>query len=111
MCRRLAHFLGTGALLAILVLALAAGPAMAGTTTTTGGSDIGSNLGTWLSSLGRDLLIPIAGVLGLAAFAKRDVGHAVTIVVIALIVGMFVYAPGGATGMIQTVANTLTGAK
>lgn len=110
MCRRLAHSLGTGALLAIVILALTAGPAMAGTTTT-GGSDVGTNIGTWLTNLGQDLLIPIAGLLGLAAFFRRDVGHALTIVVIAVIVGIFVYDRGGATSMITTVANTFTGGK
>ncbi len=111
--RRLVQCLGTGALLAIVVLAFAAGPAMAaaGTTTTAGSSDVGTNIGTWLTNLGQDLLIPIAGLLGLAAFFRRDVGHALTIVVIAVIVGIFVYDRGGATAMITTVANTFTGGK
>jgi hypothetical protein len=110
--RRLAQFLGMGALLAIVVLAFAAGPAMAAAgTTTAGSSDVGSNIGTWLTNLGQDLLIPIAGLLGLAAFFRRDVGHAITIVVIAVIVGIFVYDRGGATAMITTVANTFTGGK
>jgi hypothetical protein len=110
--RRLAQFLGMGSLLAIVVLAFAAAPAMAaGATTTAGSSDVGSNIGTWLTNLGQDLLIPIAGLLGLAAFFRRDVGHAITIVVIAMIVGIFVYDRGGATAMITTVANTFTGGK
>lgn len=99
---------GTSTLAAVLALAVGPGSAAAATVST---ADVGSNIGTWLSNLGGDLLIPIAGVFGLAAFFRRDVGHAVTIVVIAVIVGIFIYYPSGAESMIKSVASTFTTGK
>lgn len=95
-----------GALALPLVVIIGTGTAMAGSG---GSTDVGHNIGSWLGNLGQDLLIPIAGVLGLAAFVRRDVGHAITILVIAVIVGIFVYDKGGAENLISSIASTATG--
>lgn len=108
MCKRVTTIAGSGALVALLLLASSAGNAAAATMAS---SDVGSNIGTWLTNLGGDLLIPIAGLFGLAAFFRRDVGHAVVIVVIACIVGIFIYDRTGAVAMITNIANTFTGGK
>lgn len=108
MLKKVALIGGTSSLLAVVMLGLGAGSAMAATVAST---NVGSNIGTWLASLGGALLIPIAGLFGLAAFFKRDVGHAITIVVIAAIVGIFIYDKSGAVNMITGIANTFTGGK
>jgi predicted lipid-binding transport protein (Tim44 family) len=71
-------------------------------------ADVGSNLNGWLGGLAKDLLIPIAGLFGIGALFRRDVGHALLIAVIAIVVGIFVYDAPGATQLISGVANTLT---
>jgi hypothetical protein len=96
----------TGAVLAVLLLAVGAGSASAATFATT---DVGQNLGNWLAKLGGYILIPTAGLFGIAALFRRDVGHALTIALIAIVVGIFVYDQAGAQNIISSVAKTLTG--
>jgi hypothetical protein len=45
--------------------------------------------------------------MGLGAVFKRDVGHAMILVVIALIVGLFVYDPAGAQSAIRTIVKQI----
>lgn len=99
-----AAFLTTLAL-AMLSLVIGASSALA---TTIPSADVGNNVGGWLSGLGKDLLIPIAGLFGIGALFRRDVGHALLIGLIAIIVGIFVYTPSGASNIINSVASTLT---
>jgi hypothetical protein len=94
---------------AALTLLLTTGWAGTAAASTLAEGDVGANLGSLLSGLAQDLLLPTAGLFGLAAFFRRDIGHAVTILVIACIVGIFVYDAPGATSLITTVANAITG--
>ena len=90
--------------LAALLLATMASSAAAATAS----ADVGSNVGSWLTGLGQDVLIPVAGLFGIGALFRRDIGHALVIALIAVIAGVFVYDTKGATQMIHAVANTLT---
>ena len=94
-----------GVVLSLPLLVAMSATAIAGTLTT---ADVGTNLGGWLSGLGQDILIPVAGLFGVGALFRRDVGHALVIAVIAIIIGIFVYDARGAQTIIQSVANTLT---
>ena len=101
-----------GAILSLALSLAVTSCAMATTVTTTtstdAGSDVGINLGGWLSGLGKDVLIPVAGLFGVGALFRRDIGAALVVALIAIIVGVFVYDPAGAQNLIQGVANTLT---
>lgn len=94
---------GSSVVSAFLLLGFTAANAFAATT------NPGSNIGGWLTGLAKGLLIPIAGIFGLGAFARRDVGAAVTIFVLALIIGIFVYDQNGASNLISSVTCTFTG--
>jgi hypothetical protein len=106
MFKKATHLAARGALLAVLLLGSGAGSALAATVPA---ADVGTHLGTLLTGLGKSILIPAAGLFGLAAFVKRDVGHAVTIVVIASIVGIFIYDQAGAKSLIDSIASGITG--
>ena len=99
-----ATFLAT-LILAMLSLAVGANTALA---TTIPAADVGTNIGGWLTGLGQDLLIPITGLFGIGALFRRDVGHALLVALIAIIVGIFVYDAPGASSIINSVANTIT---
>ena len=93
------------AVLSMLVLLTVVSSAMADTVTT---ADVGTNLNGWLSGLGKDVLIPVTGLFGVAALFRRDIGQALVVAVIAIIVGIFVYDAPGASKIIHDVATTLT---
>ncbi len=103
MSTRVALF--TSLMLAMLSLAVGADSAVAATVPT---ADVGTNVGGWLTWLGKDVLIPMAGLFGIGALFRRDVGHALLVGLIAIIVGIFVYDAPGASNIINSVANTLT---
>lgn len=105
MLRRAVLMAGRSTLLAVLSLTLGATSAMA---SSDAGTPVGSNIGNLLTTLAQDLLLPIAGLAGLAAFLRRDVGHAVTIFVIAAIVGVFVYGGTDAVSLLKGIANEIT---
>jgi hypothetical protein len=46
-------------------------------------------------------------LFGISALFRRDLGHALAIALIAIIVGIFVYDAKAAQGIITSVANTL----
>jgi hypothetical protein len=98
--------MGGSTALAVLLLAVTANGAMAATIHA---ADVGSNLGNTFGGWAKAILAPTVGLMGLAALFKRDVGHAVTLSVIAVIVGLFAYDPGGAQSAIHTIVKNLTG--
>lgn len=102
--RKIMSIAGSSTIGAALLLMCNAANAFAGSA-----GDPGSNIGHWITGLAKGLLIPIAGIFGLGAFARRDVGAAVTIFVLALIVGIFVYDGPGAATMIGKITKTFTG--
>jgi type IV secretory pathway VirB2 component (pilin) len=70
-------------------------------------ADVGQNIGSLLTGWGKFILIPSAGLFGIAALFRRDVGHALTIFVIVVIVGVFVYDQSGAQSIINSITNAL----
>ena len=96
------------AVVSVLILLTCAEVAFAQAKPPAGAPDVGTNLKGWLSGLGQDVLIPITGLFGIGALFRRDIGAALLVAMIAIIVGVFVYDPSGAANVISGVANTLT---
>ena len=86
---------------AIVVLAAAA----------TGGglSGLATGLLALLSKIGSLLLIVFIGYKALGHIAQDQFGKAIGLIVIALIPGLFLFDPTGASKLIQTTVNGLTG--
>ena len=76
-----------------------------------GGGNV-NQLGNRAASLLRTILGPIVialvGVVGVTAFFKREIGLAVTAGLIALFLGLFLFAPQTAKHMIETFWRDLT---
>ena len=94
-------------LLITLVLALALAlvaiePALAA-------SDIGKNVGGEVTSWAKGLLLGTAGLVGLPALFRRDVGQGVVIVGIVIIVGGFIYAGPQVEDTITAMWKTVAG--
>jgi hypothetical protein len=76
-----------------------------------GGSAIeaGRNVGGILKAWGSALLLGIAGLMGLAALAKRNVAEGLTLMGLVVIVGGFVFADGAVRGFIESLWNAVSG--
>lgn len=76
-----------------------------------GGGDV-QRLGDRTADLLQDILGPLLIVLvaagGVVAFIKRDVGIAVTLAAVALFLGLFVFAPKEAQGLIEDFWRQIT---
>lgn len=93
---RVLLLLALAAGVAILVVLLFTGTAWAGTSTTgssgsTAFQNGGQNVGNALMAWGKALLFAIAAIMGIGALVRRSVGEGVTILVIVLILGAFLY--------------------
>lgn len=99
----------TRRLLTIAVLGALTAVLAASTALAAGGGDVAQNLADQLKHWAELITIPTAGLVALPALFRRDVGHAVVILVIVLIVGAFVFDAGGVQNMVQTVANGVLG--
>lgn len=74
---------------------------------TAGGDQLGSNLGNLISSWGKDLLLAVAGFMGIAALLKRDMKHAAEITAIAVVIGGFLLAPNSVQHSITAIWQSL----
>jgi hypothetical protein len=82
--------------ISILALLIFTGTAWAGTPTTgssgsTAFQNGGQNVGNALMAWGKALLFAVAAIMGIGALVRRSVGEGVTILVIVLILGAFLY--------------------
>lgn len=89
------------ALTAFLVLGVSE-PARAATGTQAlqeGGTNVGNALLAW----GKALLFAVAAIMGIGALVKRSVGEGVTILIIVLILGAFLYDQADTENVIRNV--------
>ena len=89
----------------VLMFALNVGTALAGTTTT---PDIGTNVENLIGGWAKDWLIPVAGLMGVFIFPKRNIQEIGVLAVMVLIVGIFVYDPAGAAGIINSITGVVS---
>jgi len=78
--------------------AVASGPPAAGAPS--GGTDAAGNLGTLLHNWGAQLLLGVAGILGVAIVAQRDIRRAVELGLLVLLIGGLVFAPDTIKGIV-----------
>lgn len=93
--------LSVAALVAVLALGMATEPALAA-------SPLAKNLGGEVKDWATYLVIAVAGLVGIPALFKRDVGQAVTILVVVIIVGGFAYSPGQVKHVINGMWSSLS---
>jgi hypothetical protein len=76
---------------------------------TSAAADAPSALGGLLHNWVTALLLGIAGLVGIAHVAKRDIGKAVELGLVVLLVGGFAFAPDTIKGVVQTFWQTVFG--
>jgi Na+/H+ antiporter NhaC len=72
-------------------------------------SGLASSALALLSKIGSLLLIVFIGYKALGHIAQDQFGKAIGLIVIALIPGLFLFDPSGASRLIQSTVKTLTG--
>jgi hypothetical protein len=102
----LALALTAGAVLAMLWLADSAwGRSSASSAFQNGGTNIGNALMAW----GKALLFALAAIMGIGALVKRSVGEGVTILIIVLILGAFLYDQADTENLIRNIWSAIGG--
>lgn len=77
--------------------------------TSQGAQAAGSNLGEMLQSWGQPLLFGIAGLIGLVAVLKRDVGEGFKLLAVVLVAGAFIISPTSVGQLMTGIYQTLIG--
>lgn len=96
-----------------LLAAKDAGATVAGAAATAdedAAAETGVRIGKVLKSWGTALVLGVAGLMGLSALVRRSVGEGVTLLVIVLIVGGFIFAPDSVKGFIESLWRPLSNA-
>jgi hypothetical protein len=71
--------------------------------------DAGTNIGNIVKAWGAALLLGVAGLMGLAALARRNIGEGLTLLAIVVIVGGFVFAPEQVKAFIRSLWQPISG--
>jgi hypothetical protein len=69
----------------------------------------GTNVGNALMAWGKALLFAIAAIMGIGALVKRSVGEGVTILIIVLILGAFLYDQSDMETLIHNLWSAIGG--
>jgi hypothetical protein len=93
----------------VLIAALAALATLAIAEPALAESEIGKNLGEEIKSWGSALLLGVAALVGLPALAKRDMSQSLTIALIAVVLGGFVFAQGTIEDVIDSLWKAVGG--
>ena len=102
--RRKLSLLASAGALALMLAVVAVEPAWAAES-----SDIGKNVGKEVQTWATALLLGVAALVGIPALAKRNVGEAMALGLVVLIVGMFAFAPTETKEIIKGVATAISG--
>lgn len=96
--------------LALAALGALLEPALAaGATGFAAQSGVGEKVGSELSSWGAALVLAVAALVALPLLAKRDAGGIVVLILIATVIGGFVFAPQIVEGIINDFWGALRG--
>lgn len=92
-------------------LCLMVGPAWADTSTTGSQSfaNGGTNIGNALEAWGKALLFAVAAIMGLGALVRRSVGEGITILIIVVILGAFLYDQTDTETLIHNLWSAVSG--
>ena len=69
----------------------------------------GTNVGNALMAWGKALLFAVAAIMGIGALVKRSVGEGVTILIIVLILGAFLYDQTDTETLIRNLWGAVSG--
>jgi hypothetical protein len=69
----------------------------------------GTNVGNALMAWGKALLFAMAAIMGIGALIKRSVGEGVTILIIVLILGAFLYDQTDTENLIRDLWGAIAG--
>lgn len=102
-----AAFILIAAVTAVLVLSLSANARAASGSQAfqNGGTNVGNALMAW----GKALLFAVAAIMGIGALVKRSVGEGVTILIIVLILGAFLYDQTDTENLIRNLWGAVGG--
>jgi hypothetical protein len=92
----------------LIVAACATGPAWAAGSShafESGGQNVGNALAAW----GKALLFSLAAIMGIGALLKRSVSEGVTVLIIVLILGAFLYDQSDTEALIRNVWSAIGG--
>ena len=103
--RRKLSLLASSGALALMLAVAAAEPALAAQS-----SDIGKNVGAEVRTWATALILGVAALVGIPALAKRNVGEAMSLLLVLMVVGMFAFAPNETKAIIKGVASAISGA-
>ncbi len=95
------------AALAVLLLLTFAGTAWAAGSCSSAFQNGGTNVGNALLAWGKALLFAIAAIMGIGALVRRSVGEGVTILIIVLILGAFLYDQTDTENLIRNLWGTI----
>lgn len=87
----------------LLYVLVIADPALAA-----GTAQFGRNLGAQVKGVAVALFLAVAGLVALPVLARRDVNGGVVLVILAVVLGGFVFAPGQVTQVVTDLWRSLT---
>jgi hypothetical protein len=100
-------------ILLVLTVTLLVLGSMAGTACAASGAQAfqngGTNVGNALMAWGRALLFSMGAIMGIGALIKRSVGEGVTILIIVLILGAFLYDQSDTENVIRNLWGAIGG--
>jgi hypothetical protein len=74
-----------------------------------GTSDVGQNVGREIKAWATALLLGVAAIVAIPILAKRDVSGGLSLVLLVVLVGGFVYAPGAVKSVIDGLWRAISG--
>ncbi len=74
-----------------------------------GAVSAGRNLGNIVKSWGSALLLGIAGLMGLAALAKRNLAEGLTLLALVVLIGGFIFADDAVKGFVESLWSSVAG--
>jgi hypothetical protein len=70
-------------------------------------ADVAQNLAGQLTHWAGLIIVPTAAIMALPALFRRDIGHALVILVIVLVVGAFAFDAHGVQNFVTSVSKTV----
>ena len=93
------------AAIVVMAVALVVGADAAGAATSDVGRNVGREIRTWATAL----LLGVAALMAIPVIAKRDVNGGLVLVLLVVLVGGFVYAPGEVRNVIDGLWRAIAG--
>jgi len=93
----------------VLLLIAAAALALVLAEPSLAASEVGKNVGKEIQTWGKAILLGVVGLVAIPVLAKRDVAGGAVVMMLAVIVGGFVFAPRAVQGVISGIWRSIGG--